>query len=292
MHAYLLTPQFRTIAERWVIGGAIASFFIHLGLIFALRIWDLGLADQAGLLTDPIHAIYTPFSFILLYEVYLLIYYLPKSVANYIGKQYEIIALISIRKIFKDLSDFHPTVEAMQSPANVQLAIDLVTAMLLYLLIWVYYLQNKRKRGWIKPDPDERASDAVRRFVRQKQWLAKSLIPVLVVLAVYSLIVWIGEHQRAPGTMITEFADVNAVFFDEFFTLMILTDVLLLLLSLYQSDEFSIVMRNAGFIISTVLIRFSFTAEGWVNDVLVVGAVLVGVVMSWGYNRYLTLEAN
>jgi hypothetical protein len=64
------------------------------------------------------------------------------------------------------------------------------------------------------------------------------------------------------------------------------------LLSLYQSDEFSIVMRNAGFIISTVLIRFSFTAEGWVNDVLVVGAVLVGVVMSWGYNRYLALEAN
>jgi len=290
MHRYLLSREFRSMAERWIIGIAIASFFLHLALIFLLRFWDLGIADQAGLLTDPLQAIYTPFSFILLYEVYLLIYYLPKSVANYIGKQYEIIALISIRKIFKDLSAFHPTLDAIGSLKTQELFFDLLTAIALYLLIWLYYFQNKRKTRWLKPDPDEQLNPAVLRFVRQKEWLAKVLIPVLGGLAVYSLIVWIGEHQRAPGTMITEFADVNAVFFNEFFTLMILTDVLLLLMSLYQSDEFSIVMRNAGFIISTVLIRFSFTAEHWIADVLVVGAVLVGVVMSWGYNKFLSLN--
>jgi len=49
--------------------------------------------------TNPIAAIYTPFSFILIYEVYLLVFYLPKSTTIYIGKQYEIITLILIRGI-------------------------------------------------------------------------------------------------------------------------------------------------------------------------------------------------
>ena len=37
--------------------------------------------------------------------LFLLLYYLPKSTSIYIGKQYEIISLIVIRRIFKDLSN-------------------------------------------------------------------------------------------------------------------------------------------------------------------------------------------
>jgi hypothetical protein len=60
------------------------------------------------LLKNPISAIYTPFSFIIIYEV-LLIYYLPKSFTTYITKRYEIITLIIIRKLFKDLSSLQLT---------------------------------------------------------------------------------------------------------------------------------------------------------------------------------------
>jgi hypothetical protein len=42
-------------------------------------------------------------------EVYLLVYYLPKSTTIYIGKQYEIILLIIIRRIFKDISNLELT---------------------------------------------------------------------------------------------------------------------------------------------------------------------------------------
>ena len=59
---------------------------------------------EARLLADPISAIYTPFSILLVYEAYLLIYYLRRSTTLYIAKQYEVIALILIRGLFKDMA--------------------------------------------------------------------------------------------------------------------------------------------------------------------------------------------
>lgn len=53
-----------------------------------------------------LHAIYTPFSFILFYEVLLLVLALPKSHTSSIGKQYEIVSLIVIRGVFKDIGEF------------------------------------------------------------------------------------------------------------------------------------------------------------------------------------------
>ena len=52
---------------------------------------------EAALLRDPTSAIYTPFSILLVYEAYLMIYYLRRSTTIYIAKQYEVIALILIR---------------------------------------------------------------------------------------------------------------------------------------------------------------------------------------------------
>jgi hypothetical protein len=81
---------------------AIVSYLVHL-LIISLN--TQGIIDiEQKFFKNPIAAIYTPFSFILVFEVFLLVYYLPKSITAYIGKQYEIITLIVIRRIFKDLA--------------------------------------------------------------------------------------------------------------------------------------------------------------------------------------------
>ena len=68
-------------------------------------------------------AIYTPFSFILIYEIYLLIYYLPRSITTYISKQYEIITLIVIRRIFKDISNISLQDDLFTSTYNAQIFI-------------------------------------------------------------------------------------------------------------------------------------------------------------------------
>jgi hypothetical protein len=91
--------------ERFILYIALLSFIIHLILIYLSKFNVIDILTESDFLKNPISAIYTPFSFILIYEVYLLIYYLPRSFTTYITKQYEIITLIIIiRKLFKDLS--------------------------------------------------------------------------------------------------------------------------------------------------------------------------------------------
>jgi hypothetical protein len=90
--------------------------------------------------------------------------------------------------------------------------------------------------------------------------------------------------------MVDTIRDVNEIFFDEFFGILILTDVLLLLLSFFYVDRFSLVIRNSGFVISTILIKLSFGTEGILNSVLIVVAVLFGVLVLWAQNLYAKIE--
>jgi hypothetical protein len=87
-YAKLLDEKTKKLSEKFIINLAIVSFLLHLAVITLNDLGLLGIAITGELFTNPISAIYTPFSFILVYEVYLLIYYLPKSMTIYIGKQH------------------------------------------------------------------------------------------------------------------------------------------------------------------------------------------------------------
>ena len=88
--------------EKYILLLATGGFIIHLILIYLNKYEYISFDFNNTLLLDPISALYTPFSFILVYEAYLLIFYLPNSFTVTVVKEYEIISLILIRKIFKD----------------------------------------------------------------------------------------------------------------------------------------------------------------------------------------------
>ena len=137
-----LSEETKSRSERIILKIAIASFVFHLAIIFLV---DFGIikVDSSDLLNNPIVAIYTPFSFILLYEVYLLIYYLPKSFTTYISKQYEIITLIVIRRLFKDLSNLKLTSDWFSNKQDLQFTYDLATSILLFFLIYLFMSKVK-----------------------------------------------------------------------------------------------------------------------------------------------------
>jgi hypothetical protein len=116
------------------------------------------------------------------------------------------------------------------------------------------------------------------------------LVPTFLVLAVYSLGHWVYENFISISQMVGAIKDINKIFFDEFFTVLILTDVLLLLLSFLLTDKFNVVIRNSGFIISTILIKLSFGTEGLLNSILVVIAVAFGVAILAVHNQYERLD--
>jgi hypothetical protein len=289
LHNFFLSEKTKKKNELVIIKIAIASFIIHSLLIGLVDFKILPIPDTAGLLHNPIVAIYTPFSFILIYEVYLLIYYLPKSINKYIGKQYEIITLILIRRIFKDLSKIKFTPDWFEIKGNLQFTYDIIGIIILFYLIFYFYKLNQKKE---EKDKDEKTvlSPEVANFIETKKIIATFLVPVLLILATYSFVHWIYQNFITVSEIVGSIRDINKIFFDDFFTVLILTDVLLLLISFFHTDQFSKVIRNSGFIISTILIKLSFGIEGFLNTVMAVVAVLIGVILLKIHNQYEKLE--
>jgi len=262
------------------------AFVVHLILI-GLRYLDL-LPPHSHhldeLLINPIAAIYTPFSFILVYEVYLLVFYLPQSITQYIARQYEIITLIIIRRIFKDIANLELTTDWFSQPGDVQLTCDIAATLILFLLIILFY-----RLARVRPVPAKAAeafSPDLVRFIYFKNIISLLLVPVLIGLAIYSFFSWAQETFFVVNAATATVMDVNKVFFEDFFAILVMVDVFLLLLSLIHTDSFSKVVRNSGFVISTILIKISFGAEGLVSVALILGAVSFGVAILWAHNIF------
>ena len=94
--------------RRGTIVLAVVGFVAH-SAIWALyttgRISIEG--DAAELVSSPLSSLYTPFSILLVYEVYQLIRTIPESFSSSVGKQYEIATLLIVRDILKRLSLIH-----------------------------------------------------------------------------------------------------------------------------------------------------------------------------------------
>ncbi len=284
LYQKLLSEKTKKNSERIILVIAIASFLIHLMVIYLVDFGIITLDAPSDLLKNPIAAIYTPFSFILVYEVYLLIHYLPKSFTTYISKQYEIITLIIIRRLFKDLSTLDLSSDWFKIKYDLQFTYDLVASVLLFFLIYQFYKQSKKRyRDVVK---NELKIDGVSRFIEIKKMLATSLVPVLILVAVYSLLNWCLSSIYPNTNASISFQNINNIFFEQFFTILIIADVILLLFSYFHTDEFHKVIRNSGFIISTILIRLSFSVSGLLNTLLILSAILFGLLILIIYNRF------
>ncbi|HBH25547.1 MAG TPA: hypothetical protein DDY13_19280 [Cytophagales bacterium] len=275
-----LSSETKKKIEKVILYIALISFFFHLLMIYGIKYGFINFLSESELMKNPISAIYTPFSFILIYEVYLLIYYLPKSFTTYITKQYEIITLIIIRKLFKDLSAIQFSTDWFDIKGDLQFTYDLLASLILFYLIYQFQKQGRRiKRN------NQSLLPRVKRFIGQKKIIAVLLVPLFFIMALLTLISWSSEISLSLNKF-PSFESINNLFFDEFFTVLILVDVILLLLSFFYTDQFHKIIRNSGFIVSTILIRLSFGVSGIMSTILILVAVLFGLLIIIIHNQY------
>ena len=272
---FFISDSSKKSIERSILIISLISFLIHLLLIF-LANNNIVFSSENSILKSPIMAIYTPFSFILIYEIYLLIYYLPRSITLYISKQYEIIALIVIRRLFKDISEMETSTSLFSSTINQNVFIDLSLTILLFFLIYLF-----RKNSLSLSSKNLNSS--MIRFIEIKKWIAVFLIPAFSVMAIYNLSLWIGD--TFIKTNVVNNQSINNIFFADFFQVLILVDVFLLIFSFFHSDLFHKIMRNSGFIISTILLRMSFLYEGFSNAIMIISALLFGLLILYIHNK-------
>ncbi len=259
--------------EKVILFFATGGFIVHLLLILLNNNGVIDVGENI-LLQNPISAIYTPFSFILVYEAFLLIYYLPRSFTTSVAKQYEIISLILIRKIFKDIPEVDLNENWISNENNIQLIYDLVGILIVFFLIFLF----KRLKENL---PKLSVNKHLDRFINYKRLISLLLIPTLTIMCILSFADWFN------GLFLDQYVDdeLNYLFFVDFFSILILVDVFILLISFQYTERYSQLIRNTGFIISTILLRLSFSATGLSSIILLISGILFGLIILSIYNQ-------
>ena len=256
--------------ESFTIWSASIGFIFHLSLVLLNNNSIIDIGNQSLLLTNPISAIYTPFSIILYYEIFLLIFYLPRSFTTSILKQFEIISLIVIRRIFYDIPKLDlESNNWFENADNLQITYDLICILILFFLIYLF--------NYVKTNIVVKKGKNIDKFIDSKKIISVILIPVMIVLFTIGLYNWysIGISTNFASS----FYYVNEVFYNTFFSILIIADVFILLLSFLYTERYSQIMRNTGFIICTILIRLSFSSTGLTNLLLIISSVLFGLLI-------------
>lgn len=254
-HEVILGQSTDKFLRELAINLAIAGFIIHLLCCLLYDIGSLESIELIPFIDSYLDALYTPFSIILAYEVYELIRAIPESFSNSIGKQFEVVTLLVVRDIFKNLSDIGVSDVSIDSDVAF-IAMEGLVFVLLFATS-LYF----RSQTAISVDISQQ-DDSIQAFVMQKKHLASGLAMVYVLVAMYSFTSW------SIGVLDGETSLSRTVFFSDFFTWLIVSDIIILLVSYKHIIDFPQLARNTGFILSTVVIRVGIGTPGYTGAVL------------------------
>jgi hypothetical protein len=285
-HDQIFSEANKAMLKRLAIKVSIAGFAVHLGLVFVSRSLPHPPLIIAAVGRNYMSAIATPFSFILFYEVLTLIAALPASTTQSIANQFEVVSLIFIRDVFKDIAaasedGWHHE----QFHQALPLFLDMCSGLAMFLLVAIFqYVARKRVRR------AGELSAGSKKFIAQKKLVAIGLTVLLLSMAAYNLGIIVVHSYRSlvAGHRITP--EPNAFFYNDVFTVMIFTDVLILILSLVVSGRYEMVFRNAAFVLSIILLRFSLTEGHPYGAPLALFAMVFGILTLLVFNFHSSLR--
>jgi hypothetical protein len=289
VHDLCFSDRNKGTLKRLVVKISLAGFALHLGLIFLAHCMAQPPLLVAIVGSNYLSAISTPFNMILFYEVLTLIAAMPASTTRSIANQFEIVSLIFIRDVFKDIANASQTGLHANAHAALPVLFDMGTGFLMFTLATVFQ-QVAQRQVRMPRTPELEAGQA--RFIEQKKVVAMGLTALLLALAVYRLggfaeQVWEGLRTGHFVAM-----EPGNFFYNDLFTVMIFTDVVVLVLSLVISGRYEMVFRNAAFVISVILIRLSLTEERPYGAAVALLAMVFGILTLLVFNYHSRLRAN
>lgn len=256
------------LGQRSIGTSLVVIYIITIAVIELNRLELLPTPLNGYLPTNHLLGIEVAFNLLLLFEIISLVFSLAGSVARSAGKQFEVLSLILLRDTFKEFSHFHePIIWAEVVPVLDNILATAIGALLIFVILGYYYrIQNHHP---ITKDDQEQIA-----FVRVKKLIALALLAGFVILSVTNL-----QHLLTiPGSEITVF--------EQFYTLLVFSDVLIVLISLRYSSSYHVAFRNSGFTVSTILIRLALIAPATITAILGVVAALFNLGVSLAYNLF------
>lgn len=245
----------------------IVIVFFTLGLLVVLLAY-LGI----HIFEKPVSAFFAielAFNALLVFEVIGLIFLIPYSVADSVGKQFEIISLLLLRDAFKEfghnLDDFHWDAAFIQEFAPI--VSDAFGAILLFLITGLFYRSQRHAKI-------TRSYEEQQRFIKIKKLISVYLTITFIGLGIYEII---GAYQLNQA--------VNSL--KLFYNLLIFSDIFILLFSLRYSTKYLNLFRYSSFALATVFLRLTLSAPAYFNVILAVTVGLMVLLVTYIYNKML-----
>jgi hypothetical protein len=256
---------------------AVALVLIFLLALVAIELNRQGLLPASLRFKKPLNhymAINLAFTLVLILEVIALIFTLHCSVSRALGKQFEILALIFLRSSFKELAILpEPITVAGHMDVLWRIIADGGGAIAVFGLLGLYSAALRRKDETLK------SGASLDMFVAAKKAVALFILIIFFGMGLYNG--WL----LVTGRKVFEF-------FQHFYTVLIFTDILLVLVSQYFLPEFRAVFRNSGYALCTLLIRLAVTAPPFYNVLIGVSSAILAVLLTFIYNKFYILSAS
>lgn len=243
---------------------AAALTVAYLGAILAVEVAQRGwLPGALRIRTTHGHFVAVELALYLLltYEVIGLVLGIAQSVSNAAGKQFEIFSLILLRHSFEEFGHLgEPIVWAQAREPVLRMLSNGFGALVIFVVLGFYYAAQRHRP--LTDDARDRQS-----FVAAKK---------LVALALLAIFGWLAVHAALSE---------RASFFESFYTVLVLADVLLVFLSLRHSASYQVVFRNTGLAVATVILRVALSAPAFYNAALGVAAAVFTLALTFAVNR-------
>lgn len=252
-----------------IVGAVLVACFV--GTLVAVELKRQGmLSGDIGHLVPDSHlvAIQIAFTLLLFVEVVALILAISHSISFSIGKQFELLSLILLRDVFKELSHMHEPITWMEVvPAMTSMAASAIGALLIFVVLAFFYRAQCHQP--ITQDHLEKSS-----YIAAKKSIALALLAAFIYI--------VGRSLMAAYTS----TDPPTSPFESLYTILIFTDVLLVLLSLRYSSSYHVAFRNSGFAVATVMIRITLIAPPLIGAGLGAATALFTLAVTLAYNRF------
>ncbi len=258
----------RDATQRAVAGFLVLVFVLALGTIEMKRQGWMPAPLDHMVPTSHYMAINLAFTLVLVLEVISLIFTLPCSISKAVGKQFEILALILLRSAFKALADFPEPITITGHEQELWVIIaDGGGAVAIFALLGVYSLLRRNL------DETLRKGEPLFKFVAAKKLVALIMLVIFIGMGIKNGLHFLnGEHPFH--------------FFQSFYTVLIFSDIMLVLIAQRFLPEFRAIFRNSGFALATLLIRLALTAPPYYNVGIGIGAAIFACLLTLVYNIF------
>ncbi|HHC80126.1 MAG TPA: hypothetical protein ENK46_09610 [Flavobacteriia bacterium] len=216
---------------------------------------------------NPFFAIDITFTLLLILELLSLIFVLPKSVAKSVGKQFELLSLIFIRSGFKEFSH----IEIFEWTAMSDSVINMFAYAFGALAIFIILGFNTKLQLHTRLTDTE---DDQKEFIQAKKLLALLLLLTFAIVGFYDtkILLQTGNYLHS---------------FHSFYTVLIFSDIIIVLIALRYTLNYYKIFRYSAFVLATIFIRISLSIEAYYNVIVGVITVTFVLLLTLSYNYFL-----